>query len=69
MKIYSVKSDGKLKSDTTKIRIKQATSANTEKINSAKIESPDSTWKTDKAGELISAEIIKEVEIIKEIPK
>ena len=44
----------KITSDTTFISVKQATSSNSTKLASAEIAKPDSTWKTDKTGKLIS---------------
>ena len=44
----------KITSDTTFVSVKQATSPNSIKLASAEIAKPDSTWKTDKTGDLIS---------------
>ena len=44
----------KITSDTTFVSAKQATSSNSIKLASAEIAKPDSTWKTDKTGDLIS---------------
>ena len=48
------KDDGKITSDTTYLSIKQSTIKNTAKLQTAVKAEPDSTWRTDKTGTLIS---------------